>query len=135
MNTADQLKAHGVDEIIALATNDQFTMEEWQKFYDPERKLTFLADPNAELAVAMGLDIDLSAVLGGGLRYARAVLEVDNGKVTKLDLEDMDGILKPNRSLAEQIVPAIIKAKPKKIAKARRKTTSAKQTNVVPLNN
>lgn len=113
VQAADKLFAHGIDEIIGLTCNDQFMVEEWGKIYDPEKKMTLMADANGELAKAMGLDIDLTAALGLGVRYARATLEVDNGKVTKMDLEDMDGVLVPCKTLAEHIVPGIL-AKPKK---------------------
>lgn len=118
--------AHGIDEIIGLTVNDQFAVEEWQKFYDPERKLTLFADADGDLAKAMGLDIDLSAALGHGLRYARATLEVDDGIVTKVHLENMDGVLKPAVCLAEHVLPQV-KNMPKKKSKYAKKKSNSKR--------
>jgi peroxiredoxin len=130
VKAADEVYNHGIEEIIGLSVNDQFTMAEWGKFYDPNNNLSLLADADGDLCRAMGLDVDLTGALGGIVRYARATIEVDGGKVSKMHLEDMDGILNPTQSLADHVLPKL-KANPKKKGKAKSKgkkvTTSKKK--------
>lgn len=83
------------------------------------------ADPDVLLCKAMGLDIDLTGALGGGLRYGRATFEVEDGKVKNMNLEGMDGVLTPCVSLAENVVPAI-KSQPRKSSKYALKNASKK---------
>lgn len=85
VNKADEIKAKGVDSIICLAVNDAFVMDAWGKAQHAE-KLLMVADGNAELAKAMGVDMDGSGY-GMGTRCKRMAMIAENGKVTHLAIE------------------------------------------------
>jgi peroxiredoxin len=76
---SDEIKAKGVDDIVCTAVNDAFVMDAWQKDQNAEA-ITMLADGNADLARALGLDMDAS---GGGMgtRSKRYALIVNDGVV------------------------------------------------------
>ena len=61
---AADLKAGGVDEIVCVSVNDPFVMEAWGKDQAAGGKVRMLADTTAELTKALGLELDLTAVLG-----------------------------------------------------------------------
>ena len=61
---AADLKAGGVDEIVCVSVNDPFVMEAWGKDQSAGGKVRMLADTTAELTKALGLELDLTAVLG-----------------------------------------------------------------------
>ena len=72
---ADAIRAKGVDDIICISVNDAFVMSAWAQ--GPEAsasKVTMIADGNADLAKALGLDFDGS---GHRLRRSCAALCVD----------------------------------------------------------
>ena len=64
VSAAEGLKAGGVDEIVCVSVNDPFVMEAWGRDQDAAGKVRMLADTTAELTKALGLELDLSAVLG-----------------------------------------------------------------------
>lgn len=82
---ADQILAKGVDAIVCLSVNDAFVMDSWGKGSNAEA-LTMVADWNAELTRALGLEMDASA-FGLGVRAQRFAMIVDDGVVTKLAVE------------------------------------------------
>ena len=61
---AADLKAGGVDEIVCVSVNDPFVMEAWGKDQAAAGKVRMLADTTADLTKALGLELDLTAVLG-----------------------------------------------------------------------
>ena len=61
---AADLKAGGVDEIVCVSVNDPFVMEAWGKDQSAGGKVRMLADTTADLTKALGLELDLTAVLG-----------------------------------------------------------------------
>ena len=61
---ADKLKTKGVDEIVCVSVNDPFVMEAWGKDQSAGGKVRMLADTTADLTKALGLELDLTAVLG-----------------------------------------------------------------------
>jgi len=77
---ADLIKAKGVDTIACVAVNDAFVMGAWGKMHNAEH-IMMLADGNAELAKALGVDLDLSGP-GLGVRSDRYAMIVDDGVVT-----------------------------------------------------
>jgi peroxiredoxin (alkyl hydroperoxide reductase subunit C) len=81
-----QLKAKGIDMVACLSVNDAFVMKAWAEQHDALGKITMLADGSAAFSKALGIDLDLSAH-GMGVRCARAVLIIDNGTVTSIDVE------------------------------------------------
>ncbi|MCC5885404.1 MAG: peroxiredoxin [Gammaproteobacteria bacterium] len=82
---ADKIKAKGVDTIACMSVNDAFVMDCWGKDKNAE-ELLMLADWNADLTRALGLDFDASAP-GLGVRCQRFAMIVDDGVVSKLAVE------------------------------------------------
>ncbi len=82
---AAELKAKGVDEIVATAVNDAFVMGAWNKAAGSD-DITMLADGNGDFAEAVGLTMDGSG-FGLGKRGQRFSMIVDNGVVTELNVE------------------------------------------------
>ena len=82
---ADKLKAAGVDTIVCLSVNDAFVMGAWGEANNAE-SLLMLADGNAELTRALGLEFDASG-FGLGVRSRRYSLLADNGKIEQLNIE------------------------------------------------
>ena len=100
---ADELKAKGVDEIVCFSVNDAFVMKAWGKDRGADGKVTMIADGNADLARAMGLEFDGSGI-GFGIRAQRFAAIVDDGVVTKLAVEQP---MKFDVSRAEAILEAL----------------------------
>lgn len=82
---ADTIKSKGVDEIVCLSVNDAFAMAYWGNQKNAS-ELLMVADGNADLTKAMGLEFDASG-FGMGIRSQRYAMIVDNGVVTKLHVE------------------------------------------------
>ncbi len=53
---ADEIKAKGVDTIACVSVNDAFVMDAWGKDRGAGDKIRMIADGNADLARALGLD-------------------------------------------------------------------------------
>ncbi len=87
---ASALKAKGIDTIAVVSVNDAFVMQAWKRDTDHRNEATFLADGNAEFTKAIGLELDASGH-GLGLRSKRYSMLVENGTVTKLNLEPNPG--------------------------------------------
>lgn len=85
VDKAAELKAKGVDEIVATAVNDAFVMGAWNKASGSD-DITMLADGNGEFAEATGLTMDGSG-FGLGKRGQRFSMVVKDGVVTELNVE------------------------------------------------
>jgi len=86
----DEIKAKGVDHVAVTAVNDVFVMNAWAKASEGEGKIEFLADGSADLAKAIGLELDATA--GGlGVRSKRYAMIVNDGTVEWLAVEDAPG--------------------------------------------
>ncbi|MBI2380000.1 MAG: peroxiredoxin [Gammaproteobacteria bacterium] len=83
---ADAFKAKGVDTILCLSVNDAFVMSAWGKAQNAEN-LVMVADGNAALTKALGLELDASGA-GMGLRCRRFALIAEDGVVTALQIEE-----------------------------------------------
>ncbi|MEQ5801507.1 peroxiredoxin [Halomonas sp. H10-9-1] len=83
---ADKIFAKGVDAIACLAVNDAFVMGAWQRDQNAQA-ITMLADGNAELTRALGLEKDASAA-GMGTRCQRFAMLLDDGVVTYLGIDE-----------------------------------------------
>ncbi len=81
---ADDIKAKGVDVIACLSVNDSFVMTAWQQAQNAEQ-LAMVADGNAELTKAMGLELDTGSF--GGTRSKRYSMIIDDGKVSQMNVE------------------------------------------------
>lgn len=86
LDKADELKAHGVDEIACTAVNDPFVLGAWSKANEAAGKVTMLADGNADFAKAVGLTMDGSK-FGLGERGQRFSMIVNDGVVEQLNVE------------------------------------------------
>jgi peroxiredoxin (alkyl hydroperoxide reductase subunit C) len=86
LETADALKAKGVDAIACMAVNDAFVMGAWAKDQGITDQVAMLADGSAAFTKAMGLEFDLTA-RGLGLRCQRFALVAKDGKVTHIAIE------------------------------------------------
>eukprot|EP01006_Ploeotia_vitrea_P045801 TRINITY_DN66970_c9_g6_i1.p2 TRINITY_DN66970_c9_g6~~TRINITY_DN66970_c9_g6_i1.p2 ORF type:complete len:268 (+),score=23.97 TRINITY_DN66970_c9_g6_i1:36-806(+) len=76
-------KANGVDDVICVAVNDPFVVEEWKKMLKAD-KLIFLPDGNGEWTQGMGMLVEKQ---GFGLRSWRYSMLVKNGVVRKQFIE------------------------------------------------
>ena len=84
---ADAVKAKNVDKIACLSVNDAFVMDAWGKEHEAAGRVDLLADGNADLAKAMGLEFDASG-FGLGVRAKRFAMIIDQGKVTSLEIDE-----------------------------------------------
>lgn len=82
---ADAIKAKGVAEIVCVSVNDPFVMAAWGAAHKAEGKVRMLADTNAELTKALGVDMNLAVL--GGVRSKRWSAIVDDGAITAWNLE------------------------------------------------
>jgi len=73
------------DSIVCMSVNDAFVMGAWGEAQNAE-KITMLADGNAELTTAMGMEMDGSG-FGLGTRCKRLAMIVDDGTVYHLAIE------------------------------------------------
>jgi len=83
---ADELLARGVDRIVCISVNDAFVMDAWGRQHNVDDNVLMVADGNAELTQAMGLDLDLTE-RGMGIRSQRYSMLVEDGVVTQLNVE------------------------------------------------
>ena len=90
VESAEAIKAKGVDTIAVLAANDAFVMDAWLGMSGAEGKIVPLSDPDAAFADAIGLGIDMSA-RGLGMRAQRFTMIVEDGVVTALNAGDHPG--------------------------------------------
>ncbi len=84
---AAELKAKGVDTIACMSVNDAFVMDAWGKDKGAGDDVLMLADGNADLAKALGLEFDGSGI-GFGVRAQRFALVAEDGVVTGLHVEE-----------------------------------------------
>ena len=87
----DAIKAKGVETIACLAVNDVFVMDAWARASDVGDRILMLADGNGAFVKAVGLEFDLSG-FGMGTRSKRFSMVVDDGIVTRLNVEEGPGV-------------------------------------------
>lgn len=85
VDKAGELKAKGIDEIVAISVNDAFVMNAWNKS-DGSDDITMLADGNGDFSEAIGLTMDGSK-FGMGKRSQRYSMVVNDGVVETLNVE------------------------------------------------
>lgn len=100
----DTIKSKGVDEVAVVSVNDPHVLEAWARASGGIGKILFLADGNADFTRAIGLDVDIS-VVGMGTRSQRYSMIVENGVVSKLNLEEVRGqaVLSGAAAIMEQL--------------------------------
>lgn len=86
----DAILARGVDQIAVVSVNDQWVMKAWARFSGGEGRIAFLADGNGTFVRAVGLDANMEAA-GFGTRSKRFSMIVDDGIVTKINIEQARG--------------------------------------------
>jgi len=87
---AKELMRHGIDEIICVAVNDAFVMNEW-KAEQKADKITFLPDGNGDFSRGMGMLVPKED-LGFGDRSWRYSMLVNDGVIEKMFIEpDLPG--------------------------------------------
>ena len=87
---ADAIKAKGVDRIVCGTVNDHHVVKAWAEATGAVGKVDFIADGNAALCKAMGLDRDMLAG-GMGIRFIRAAIIINNGRVEAVYAEKAPG--------------------------------------------
>ena len=83
---AAALKAKGVDAIVCTSVNDVFVMGAWGKDQNVGDDVTLVADGDAALTKAAGLELDLTGK-GLGLRNQRFSMVVEDGVVKVLNID------------------------------------------------
>lgn len=86
-----KLQDAGVDRLVCASVNDQHVMKAWAEATGALGQIDFLADGNAALAKAFGLELDLS-VAGMGPRLARSAMVIRDGVVQDIFVEDGPGV-------------------------------------------
>lgn len=81
----DAFRQRGI-EVYCVSVNDPFVMLAWGKSQNIPDGLQMLADGNADLVRALGLEMDASAY-GMGLRARRFALYVEDGVVKNVFVE------------------------------------------------
>lgn len=81
----DAFRSRGID-VYCVSVNDPFVMQAWGKSQDVPDGLQMLADGNADLAKALGLEMDASAY-GMGVRAKRFALYAEDGVVKHVFVE------------------------------------------------
>ena len=84
---ADDLKAAGIDRIACWAVNDAHVLKAWGDQHGTAGKIDMLADPHAEFARALGLAVNMGAILGE--RATRCAMIIDDGVLTKIMMEEV----------------------------------------------
>ncbi len=84
---ADDLRGAGVDRIACLSVNDAHVMKAWGDVHGTEGKIDMLADPHAEFARALGIAVNMGAILGE--RAARCAMIIDDGVLTSMMMEEV----------------------------------------------
>ncbi|MEM8776554.1 MAG: peroxiredoxin [Pseudomonadota bacterium] len=91
IRTKDSFMEKGVEEIICIAVNDPFVMEQWGIATGAtEAGITFLADSTAEFSKATGLNFTAPPV-GFYDRISRCSMIVDDGVVSTINIDENPG--------------------------------------------
>lgn len=91
VRNAAALRARAVDQIVCISVNDPHVMRHWGRLSGAaDAGITMLADPAAEFTRAIGMAYSVPArgMLDRSRRYA---MLVENGMVTRLNLEETPG--------------------------------------------
>lgn len=83
----DEFCKKGIDEIICLSVNDTYVMQAWAQAHHSLGKIEMLADGNADLTKALGMEEDLTHS-GMGIRSQRYAMVIENGIITNIEIEE-----------------------------------------------
>ncbi len=101
---AAELSANGVDSIVCIGVNDAFVMDAWGTVQGVGDSITMVADPAADFAKAVGMEVDASGA-GLGVRSQRYAMVIEDGVVTAFMPEE--GGFKIEASTAECVLNSI----------------------------
>lgn len=90
LSAGEALRTKGVNRIICMTVNDHHVVSAWADASEALGVVEFIADGNATLTKALGLDKDMS---GGGMgtRAIRSALVIKDGIVEAVFTEDQPG--------------------------------------------
>lgn len=91
LSKQDDLKQHGIAEVLVYCVDNGAVMESWAKDQKVEGSIiTFLADTRCEFSREVGMCMDHPGPKSdlGGTRCKRFVLIVDNGVVTHVEVSE-----------------------------------------------
>ena len=88
---ARDLAAAGIDRVACLAVNDPWVMDAWAKAHGVGDAIEMLADPDARLTRALGLDVEF-AESGLGVRCRRFAAVLDDGVFLYVAVEPGRGV-------------------------------------------
>jgi glutaredoxin/glutathione-dependent peroxiredoxin len=91
VQSAEKLAQKGVDKVVCVAVNDAWVMDAWRESQGVGDKVQMLADGNGLFAEAMGLGFD-GAGYGLGNRNRRYAAVIENGTITRLEVEEGGGV-------------------------------------------
>jgi glutaredoxin/glutathione-dependent peroxiredoxin len=80
------LKEKGIDAILCVSVNDAFVMGAWGRQHGADGKVTMIGDGSGDFTRAIGLELDRTKE-GMGMRSQRYSMVVENGIVTRLNVE------------------------------------------------
>jgi len=101
---AAELSANGVDSIVCIGVNDAFVMDAWGTVQGVGDSITMVADPAADFAKAIGMEVDASGA-GLGIRSQRYAMVIEDGVVTAFMPEE--GGFKIEASTAECVLTSL----------------------------
>ena len=81
----DAFRERGVD-VACMAVNDPFVMQAWMQSAGVPEGLRMVADGNAELTRALGLELDASSY-GMGIRSKRFAMLIEDGVARQVSVE------------------------------------------------
>ena len=84
---AADLAGKGVDQVACISVNDVYVMDAWGQAHDVTGTITMVADPLADFARAVGLEITVERGRLG-LRSQRYAMVLQDGVVEQLLLEE-----------------------------------------------
>lgn len=113
---APVLRENGVDEIVCIAVNDAFVMNQWKTGQDAGN-ITLIPDGNGDFTEGMGMLVD-KRDLGFGMRSWRYAMLVKDGIIDKIfiepqregdpfevsDADTMLSYINPNAKIPEPVV-------------------------------
>merc|ERR1711920_467527 len=87
LDAAEEFKELGAEVIVCVSVNGPFVMKAWSKSMGTEGKVRMLADTKCELTKALDMELDATGKLGS-IRSKRYAMIVEDGKITKLGMDD-----------------------------------------------
>lgn len=113
---APVLRENGVDDIVCIAVNDAFVMNQWKSGQDAAN-ITLIPDGNGDFTEGMGMLVD-KRDLGFGMRSWRYAMLVKDGIIDKIfiepqregdpfevsDADTMLSYINPNAKIPEPVV-------------------------------